>query len=212
MAKLIIELTESRSEIVFEALPVDDPQVRQPDIARARDLLGWEPEIDVRDGIAPHDRALHEGLLGQPSVAMSSAEAKNLEAISKAIDQHNTRCEWPAVAVEMNPFEVERLGWDSIRGPPIRGNPELGTGRVPRGLRPRGRAAGRGGDGRGGGGPDGSGRVDACALNLDDCPSLARAWTVVFPRIADTSLAPAIGVTRAGKGSVSTSRAFVTWQ
>jgi nucleoside-diphosphate-sugar epimerase len=31
---------------------VDDPQVRQPDIARARDLLGWEPEIDVRDGIA----------------------------------------------------------------------------------------------------------------------------------------------------------------
>jgi dTDP-glucose 4,6-dehydratase len=51
MAKLIIELTESRSEIVFEALPVDDPQVRQPDITRARDLLGWEPEIDVRDGI-----------------------------------------------------------------------------------------------------------------------------------------------------------------
>jgi len=52
MAELIIELTESRSEIVFEALPVDDPQVRQPDITRARDLLGWEPEIDVRDGIA----------------------------------------------------------------------------------------------------------------------------------------------------------------
>ena len=51
MAKLIIELTESRSEIVFEALPVDDPQVRQPDITRARELLGWEPEIDVREGI-----------------------------------------------------------------------------------------------------------------------------------------------------------------
>jgi dTDP-glucose 4,6-dehydratase len=51
MAKLIIELTESRSEVVFEALPVDDPQVRQPDIARARDLLGWEPEFDVREGI-----------------------------------------------------------------------------------------------------------------------------------------------------------------
>ena len=41
-----------------------------------------------------------------------SAEAKNLEAISKAIDQHNTTCEWPAVAVAMNPFEVERLGWE----------------------------------------------------------------------------------------------------
>jgi hypothetical protein len=59
---------------------------------------------------------------------MSSAEAKNLEVISKAIDEHNNSCEWPAVAVEMNPFEVERLGWDAIRGLPIRGNPELGTG------------------------------------------------------------------------------------
>jgi hypothetical protein len=59
---------------------------------------------------------------------MSSAEAKNLEVISKAIDHHNESCEWPAVAVEMNPFEVERLGWDSIRGLPIRPNAELGTG------------------------------------------------------------------------------------
>jgi hypothetical protein len=59
---------------------------------------------------------------------MSSAEAKNLEVISKAIDEHNNSCEWPAVAVEMNPFEVERLGWDAIRGLPIRGNPDLGTG------------------------------------------------------------------------------------
>jgi hypothetical protein len=59
---------------------------------------------------------------------MSSSEAKNLEAISKAIDQHNTSCEWPAVAIEMNPFEVERLGWDSIRGLPVRSNAELGTG------------------------------------------------------------------------------------
>jgi dTDP-glucose 4,6-dehydratase len=52
MAKMIVELTESRSEIVFEALPVDDPQVRQPDISKARDLLGWEPEIDLRAGLA----------------------------------------------------------------------------------------------------------------------------------------------------------------
>jgi hypothetical protein len=60
---------------------------------------------------------------------MSSSEAKNLEAISKAIDQHNAGCEWPAVAVEMTPFEVDRLGWDTIRGLPIHRNPELGTGR-----------------------------------------------------------------------------------
>jgi hypothetical protein len=58
-----------------------------------------------------------------------SSEAKNLEAISKAIDQHNSTCEWPAVAVAMNPFEVERLGWDSIRGLPIRPDPNVGTGR-----------------------------------------------------------------------------------
>lgn len=51
MARLVIELAESRSEVVFEALPVDDPKIRQPDITRARDLLGWEPEIDTREGL-----------------------------------------------------------------------------------------------------------------------------------------------------------------
>jgi hypothetical protein len=59
---------------------------------------------------------------------MSSSEAKNLEAISRAIDQHNANCEFPAVAIAMNPFEVERLGWDTIRGLPIRPDPALGTG------------------------------------------------------------------------------------
>jgi hypothetical protein len=59
---------------------------------------------------------------------MASAEAKNLEAISKAIDHHNATCEFPAVAIAMNPFEVERLGWDTIRGLPIRPDPALGTG------------------------------------------------------------------------------------
>jgi dTDP-glucose 4,6-dehydratase len=51
MAQLVVELTESRSEIVFEALPVDDPKVRQPDITRARDLLNWEPRVDIREGL-----------------------------------------------------------------------------------------------------------------------------------------------------------------
>jgi hypothetical protein len=57
-----------------------------------------------------------------------SSEAKNLEAISKAIDQHNKNCPFPAVAVVMNPFEVERLGWDTIRGLPVRSDPAVGTG------------------------------------------------------------------------------------
>ena len=60
---------------------------------------------------------------------MSSAEAKNLEAISKAIDQHNANCPYPASEVRMNPFEVERLGWEEIRGLPIVADPEIGTGR-----------------------------------------------------------------------------------
>jgi dTDP-glucose 4,6-dehydratase len=51
MAQAVIELTESRSEIVFEALPVDDPKVRQPDIGRARALLGWEPQVELREGL-----------------------------------------------------------------------------------------------------------------------------------------------------------------
>ena len=59
---------------------------------------------------------------------MPSSEAKNLEAISKAIDKHNADCPFPAVAVVMNPFEVERLGWDTIRGLPVRSDPAIGTG------------------------------------------------------------------------------------
>jgi dTDP-glucose 4,6-dehydratase len=51
LAETIIRLTDSSSEIVFEALPVDDPQVRQPDITRARQLLGWEPEIELEEGL-----------------------------------------------------------------------------------------------------------------------------------------------------------------
>jgi dTDP-glucose 4,6-dehydratase len=51
LAKAVIEITESRSEIVFEALPVDDPRIRQPDITRARQLLGWEPRVDLREGL-----------------------------------------------------------------------------------------------------------------------------------------------------------------
>jgi dTDP-glucose 4,6-dehydratase len=51
LANAVIEAAESRSEVVFEALPADDPQVRQPDIARARQLLGWEPEVELREGL-----------------------------------------------------------------------------------------------------------------------------------------------------------------
>jgi dTDP-glucose 4,6-dehydratase len=48
----IIQMTEATSELNFQSLPVDDPKVRQPDITRARDLLGWEPKVQFEEGIA----------------------------------------------------------------------------------------------------------------------------------------------------------------
>jgi len=51
LAKRIIRLTASASSIVFMPLPIDDPRVRQPDITRAQTLLGWEPRVDVDEGL-----------------------------------------------------------------------------------------------------------------------------------------------------------------
>ena len=52
LAQTVIEVTGSRSEIVYEALPTDDPQVRQPDTTLARELLGWQPEVSLREGLS----------------------------------------------------------------------------------------------------------------------------------------------------------------
>jgi hypothetical protein len=57
------------------------------------------------------------------------AAAKNLEVIQKAIVQHNGNCDSPILEIRMNPFEVERLGWDDYRGIPIVADDKLGTGR-----------------------------------------------------------------------------------
>src|SRR5437660_9713156 len=51
LAETVLRVTGSRSEVVHEALPVDDPQVRQPDITRARQLLGWQPEVELEEGL-----------------------------------------------------------------------------------------------------------------------------------------------------------------
>ena len=51
LAEAVLRVTESTSELVFEALPVDDPQIRQPDITRAKQLLDWEPEVDLEEGL-----------------------------------------------------------------------------------------------------------------------------------------------------------------
>jgi len=52
LAQTVVKVTGSASEIVFEALPTDDPQIRRPDITRARQVLGWQPEIDLEEGLA----------------------------------------------------------------------------------------------------------------------------------------------------------------
>ena len=51
LAETVIRVTGSRSEIVYEALPIDDPQIRQPDITRAKEILGWQPEIELEEGL-----------------------------------------------------------------------------------------------------------------------------------------------------------------
>jgi UDP-glucuronate decarboxylase len=51
LARAVIDVTGSRSEIVHEALPTDDPKVRQPDISLARELLDWEPRVELREGL-----------------------------------------------------------------------------------------------------------------------------------------------------------------
>ncbi len=51
LAETVLRVTGSVSEVVYEALPIDDPQVRQPDISRAKQVLGWEPEIELEEGL-----------------------------------------------------------------------------------------------------------------------------------------------------------------
>jgi nucleoside-diphosphate-sugar epimerase len=51
LADLVLEVTGSSSEVVYEPLPVDDPAQRQPDITLARTRLGWEPRIELSDGL-----------------------------------------------------------------------------------------------------------------------------------------------------------------
>jgi nucleoside-diphosphate-sugar epimerase len=51
LAQTVLDVTGSSSELVFEPLPVDDPTQRKPDITLARTLLGWEPAVNLREGI-----------------------------------------------------------------------------------------------------------------------------------------------------------------
>ncbi|MEI7793828.1 MAG: UDP-glucuronic acid decarboxylase family protein [Thermoleophilia bacterium] len=61
LAEAVLEAMGSQSEVVYEALPQDDPTIRQPDITRARAILGWEPTIGLADGLARTLRAAGTG-------------------------------------------------------------------------------------------------------------------------------------------------------
>jgi UDP-glucuronate decarboxylase len=51
LAKLVIKIAGSKSEIIYKSLPQDDPMQRRPDISKAKELLGWEPKIQLKEGI-----------------------------------------------------------------------------------------------------------------------------------------------------------------
>ena len=77
LAELVVEMTGSRSRVVHRALPVDDPTRRRPDITRARNLLGWEPQIQLREGLTKTIGYFEELLrAGDPDrVRMRTADA-----------------------------------------------------------------------------------------------------------------------------------------
>ena len=81
LAEAVIDATGSRSEIVYEALPVDDPQVRQPDITRAKQLLGWEPEVELRDGL--HGRSSRPASSGSSAPRMTERASDGERARSQ---------------------------------------------------------------------------------------------------------------------------------
>jgi UDP-glucuronate decarboxylase len=64
LAEMVIEITATKSKLKFEPLPSDDPKQRQPDISRAKSVLGWEPKTQLREGLAKtityFDRLLSE--------------------------------------------------------------------------------------------------------------------------------------------------------
>ena len=64
--EIVLEATGSSSPIVYEPLPADDPKVRTPDITRARQMLGWEPKVPVREGVARTVEYFREVMASRP--------------------------------------------------------------------------------------------------------------------------------------------------
>jgi nucleoside-diphosphate-sugar epimerase len=75
LAEAVLTVTGSMSEIVFEELPVDDPQVRQPDVTRAPELLGWKPTVGLEEGLR-RTLAPFEPDMPLPAGAVDRAECR----------------------------------------------------------------------------------------------------------------------------------------
>jgi UDP-glucuronate decarboxylase len=75
LARLVIEMTATRSRIRFEPLPSDDPRQRRPDISRAKAILDWEPTTDLRAGLVK-TIAYFDGLLSEGTPSVDLARAK----------------------------------------------------------------------------------------------------------------------------------------
>jgi dTDP-glucose 4,6-dehydratase len=84
LAEAVLEATGSDSEIVYEALPVDDPQVRQPDITRAQQVLDWEPEVELEEGL---ERTLSAtAAQRRPPVGVGTVDGDALIGSGRALD------------------------------------------------------------------------------------------------------------------------------
>jgi UDP-glucuronate decarboxylase len=79
LASLVIELTGSRSRIVYRRRPQDDPRQRRPDISKANDLLSWTPKTELAEGLN-QTIEYFEGLLSDGAVRASIAQDQNAEA------------------------------------------------------------------------------------------------------------------------------------
>ncbi len=76
LAEMVIDLTGSRSKIIFKPLPVDDPTQRRPDISKARQLLDWQPTVPLKDGLArtiSYFEAKLNGVNAMPVAVMRAA-------------------------------------------------------------------------------------------------------------------------------------------
>ena len=130
LAETVVRVTGSNSEIVFEALPVDDPQVRQPDITRAKQVLDWEPEDRARRRAEANaaDRGAGPCVSGSLSLALVVPRLRACRAVGAAVARPHRRHLRRAVVAREARLGVSAVQLARSRGAP--GQPLLGRTRA----------------------------------------------------------------------------------